>query len=249
MDGVFSSTLRAVCTDEKRDQKWIILDGPVDTSWIESMNSLLDDNRVLTLNNGERIALAPQVSLLFEVSSLAAASPATVSRCGMVYFDVSDLGWRPFLDSWMLLRNNATEADVLRSLCEKYVVPALNFRKSARDTVYVTELGAIRALCSIYDAVATVENGVDERDTESYGRMVELWFLFALIWALGGPLNDESRKTCFCESSRANSPARIQCTSIMSISKIRLGLLGKKHFRITGDIRQILRSRVFLSRR
>ena len=59
--------MREICSDEKSDEKWILLDGPVDTLWIESMNTVLDDNKLLTLINGERIAMPPQVSLLFEV--------------------------------------------------------------------------------------------------------------------------------------------------------------------------------------
>uniref|UniRef100_A0A674K3D0 Dynein heavy chain hydrolytic ATP-binding dynein motor region domain-containing protein n=1 Tax=Terrapene triunguis TaxID=2587831 RepID=A0A674K3D0_9SAUR len=98
-DGILSSVMRAAY--EKPDEKWILFDGPVDTLWIESMNSVMDDNKVLTLINGERISMPEQVSLLFEVENLAVASPATVSRCGMVYTDYSDLGWKPYVHSWI----------------------------------------------------------------------------------------------------------------------------------------------------
>lgn len=54
-DGVLSTMMQRLCSDETNDQKWMILDGPVDTLWIESMNTVLDDNKVLTLLNGDRI--------------------------------------------------------------------------------------------------------------------------------------------------------------------------------------------------
>lgn len=65
------------------------------------MNSVMDDNKILTLINGERIGMPEQVSLLFETEDLAVASPATVSRCGMVYCDYADLGWVSHIDSWI----------------------------------------------------------------------------------------------------------------------------------------------------
>ena len=67
------------------DWQWIILDGPVDTLWVENLNTVLDDSKVLCLANGERIALTPGMRLMFEVDDLSQASPATISRCAMVY--------------------------------------------------------------------------------------------------------------------------------------------------------------------
>ncbi len=90
-----------LCKEESEQQRWMILDGPVDTLWIESMNTVLDDNKVLTLLNGDRISLPSQVGLIFEVEDLAVASPATVSRAGMVFVNLNDLGWRPFIKSWV----------------------------------------------------------------------------------------------------------------------------------------------------
>lgn len=91
----------SVILDEKPDVKLVLFDAPVDTSWIESMNSLMDDNKLLTLANGERISMSPQVILLFETEDLATASPATVSRAGIVYCDYEQIRWQPYFESWL----------------------------------------------------------------------------------------------------------------------------------------------------
>jgi dynein heavy chain len=77
------------------------LDGPVDPIWIENLNSALDENKILCLSNGQRIKLPFAFSLLFEVEDLNFASPATVSRCGMVYVNENQLGFVPVVKTWV----------------------------------------------------------------------------------------------------------------------------------------------------
>lgn len=100
-DGLASKIIRKFAKDDANRRNWCVFDGPVDALWIENMNTVLDDNMTLCLANGERIKLRKEMKMLFEVQDLAVASPATVSRCGMVYMTPSDLGWKPYLKSWL----------------------------------------------------------------------------------------------------------------------------------------------------
>ena len=103
------------------------------------------------------------MSLLFEVEDLAVASPATVSRCGMVYNDWQDLGWQPFVWSWLNHRakGEAILVEMLRRMFDKYVAKVLEFRqKSCRELVPTSHLNAVSSLCYLLDALLNQENGV-----------------------------------------------------------------------------------------
>ena len=76
--------------------QWIILDGIIDAEWIESMNTVMDDNKMLTLASNERIPLTNSMRMVFEISHLRNATPATVSRAGIIYMNETDVGWGPF---------------------------------------------------------------------------------------------------------------------------------------------------------
>jgi dynein heavy chain len=100
-DGLASRYMRADSEKTTDDKCWTVFDGPVDSLWIENMNTVLDDNMTLCLSNGQRLKLRNQMRMLFEVQDLSEAAPSTVSRCGMVYLTAEELGWRPYVKSWI----------------------------------------------------------------------------------------------------------------------------------------------------
>merc|ERR1711991_791925 len=114
LDGALSIIMRGMSKcdrdlgyNESQTAKWVVLDGDIDTLWIESMNSVMDDNKVLTLVSNERIPLSKAMRMVFEINSLKNATPATVSRAGILYINETDIGWRPFVESWIQKRDIA----------------------------------------------------------------------------------------------------------------------------------------------
>jgi dynein heavy chain len=97
-DGVLSSMFRNMnkCWGkftDKQKMKWCVFDGDVDPEWIESLNTVMDDNKVLTLVSNERIPLTSSMKLIIEVANLRNATPATVSRGGVLFINNGDIGW------------------------------------------------------------------------------------------------------------------------------------------------------------
>jgi dynein heavy chain, axonemal len=136
--------------------RYLVFDGDVDAVWVENMNSVMDDNKLLTLPNGERIRVQPHCKLLFEVADLQHASPATISRCGMVYVDSRMLGAAPFAWSWLQGRRDERERAALEGLFDKYVDRAVRWVLEGADgdalvprpaqTIPVTNLNIVQQL-------------------------------------------------------------------------------------------------------
>ncbi|XP_015784706.1 dynein heavy chain, cytoplasmic isoform X1 [Tetranychus urticae] len=104
-DGLFTHILRKIIDNirgEINKRQWIIFDGDVDPEWVENLNSVLDDNKLLTLPNGERLSLPPNVRIMFEVQDLKYATLATVSRCGMIWFSEDVLSTEMICENFFL---------------------------------------------------------------------------------------------------------------------------------------------------
>ena len=119
--GIFAAIWAKYNNRNNAFNTWIIADGPVDAIWIEDLNTVLDDNRILTLANGDRIPMTDNVKIMFEVETLVNASPATVSRAGIIYVSETDLDWAPVLEAWVRKRPDTDHQTFLRSLIDKWI--------------------------------------------------------------------------------------------------------------------------------
>nr|XP_032639292.1 dynein heavy chain 11, axonemal isoform X5 [Chelonoidis abingdonii] len=198
-DGLFSSLLREQANITQDGPKWIILDGDIDPMWIESLNTVMDDNKVLTLASNERVPLTPSMRLLFEIHHLKTATPATVSRAGILYVNPQDLGWNPYVASWIETRSHQSEKANLTILFDKYVPSCLDqLRTSFKTITPIPENSMVQTLCSLLDCLLTPENVPPDCPRELY----EIYFVFACVWAFGGALFQDQLSNYQAEFSR-----------------------------------------------
>ncbi|KAJ3052006.1 Cytoplasmic dynein 2 heavy chain 1 [Rhizophlyctis rosea] len=175
-DGVITSASRQAVKEPSDVHTWIVCDGDIDPEWVESLNSVLDDNRLLTMPNGERIQFGPNVNFIFETHNLKFASPATVSRMGMIYLSDEALDIPALVRAW-LAKQPEKLRPALGAWLDEFFYKSLDWISRSCETVVETA------------KVGLIMNGLShvvEVDDRS-------GFLYALIRGLGANLSVESR--------------------------------------------------------
>ncbi|XP_039757462.1 dynein beta chain, ciliary-like [Pararge aegeria] len=184
-DGLFSTIMRDMANMPGDGPKWIVLDGDIDPMWIESLNTLMDDNKVLTLASNERIALTKSMRLLFEIATLRTATPATVSRAGILYINPQDLGWNPFVASWIdTTRDDESEKAMLTVMFDKYIPSLLESCKKYKRITPLSELQQIQLTCYLLECFLNKNLLPSDCPKEWY----ETYFVFCVVWGFGSGL-------------------------------------------------------------
>lgn len=201
-DGILSSMIRVGSSSTTSDKKWYVFDGPVDAVWIENMNTVLDDNKKLCLTSGEIIKLSEAMTMMFEVQDLAVASPATVSRCGMVYLEPSILGLQPFVNCYLKTLPDAIfdHKETLQSLFDRFLEDSLKFvRNNTKEFVPTVNSNLTCSLMRILDCffapfVPKEGETIRAENIALVDKLIEPWFIFALVWSVGGTCDGDGRK-------------------------------------------------------
>ncbi len=213
-EGVFSAIWARCNGRNAKHHTWITNDGPVDAIWIENLNTVLDDNKILTLANGDRLPMADTTKVVFEVENLNNASPATVSRAGIVYISETDLDWEPVLYTWLKDRAvdkvqlNPEETNWINEFIDKYIIKPDMFPLLIKQYTYVMYTPPIVRINQLLNLITALFLPYQEKQEQLDKASMEKFFVYSFAWAIGGLFETEDREKFhkFLESRNAPLP-------------------------------------------
>ncbi|MCQ2815680.1 MAG: hypothetical protein MJ252_00290 [archaeon] len=212
INGIIPNIVNELNSYSKEKKKfWILFDGPVDTFWIEDMNSVLDDSRKLCLPSSAIIVLNESITMMFEVEDLQHASPATVSRCGMVYMEPASMGLMPMVKTWLDTKlpkfflevvDKFSVKGFLEDLFSYSLEENVRFvRKNIKEPCPTTDVGLTHSLltlleCMLLNLAKTRDNKPleDHDEIKNFCEKIHNYYFFATIWTIGITGKEDGRE-------------------------------------------------------
>ena len=165
------------------------------------MNTVLDDNMTLCLSNGQRIKLRKEMRMLFEVNDLLVASPATVSRCGMVYLTPEELGWRPYVKTW--IATFFDDEDVMPAKVKEWLWDTFDstidigltfIRENCKEAITTTDLQQVTSICNFIEGFVDEKKGWKPTLTDEQKiSLLNCCFAWSYAWGIGGSLHTSGK--------------------------------------------------------
>jgi dynein heavy chain len=202
-DGICSDIIRRFTDDENFDQKWLIFDGNISSSWVERLETILEDSKTLFLTSNERILLSPEIQIFFETSDLQDVSPSIISRCGILHIDAQVINWRSLL---LVKIANVDQfkgyENFIYKLFDWSIDPCLKFiHKCWAVALPLTDMQLVMSTLSLFQMYMTngIEQNMNINEKNKDAKIhIETWSQAAIImatnWVLTATLDYESKQ-------------------------------------------------------
>ena len=163
--------------------------------------------------------------MVFEVENLNNASPATVSRCGIVYVSESDLNWEPLIETWLRDRqetkvySNPEESTWINEFMDKYINKTDLFTLLIKQYTYVMYTPPVVRINQLLNLVTALFQPFLEKQEQLDKNTYEKFFVYAFAWSLGGLFETEEREKFHKYMESRNAPLPQISAQKMSVDK------------------------------
>lgn len=135
-------------------------------------------------------------TMMFEVNDLKVASPATVSRCGMVFLEPVHLGWKPLIESWKLKAANFINNEYIEFIITTVMafinklLPKVRTYKEAIPSVDNNLVASCLRLIQLFLNKDRIK--LEDKEMDS-NRVITNYVAFSVVWSIGANVHHEDR--------------------------------------------------------
>ena len=208
VEGILAENLlRLARKGNKKCCSFIHCDGPLDPGWVEQLQTSFEEQRRVTLGNGDFILLGDYTKVVFEAENLRQASPGTVSRTAVIYLQKDTVMPRNIIDNWVKkLEGKLRSFEMVKGPLELQINALLYNGLASRalipklkeEKIILSDNTITLTFCSLFEAIYTMlEPSAEEKKDkaeEKIKKLVGKAVVFAVAWAFGGSLSHPKLK-------------------------------------------------------